>query len=208
MKTHFLLTGLLVLFMFSSFAQTEQSSVMIGGDFSFSYSKEDMDIGENGNGISAEVENILISTNPKLGYFFLRNFAVGVDFNYDFQNSYDPDAPDDNEIISTRYFAGPFIRFYAPLGETVSLLGEANTAYGQRSIDITRGGIETEDRTNSLFTWGVGPGIAIFPNPNVGIEGIAKYNWFKEEDKLLDDEDTPQNTINSFDFKLGLMFYL
>lgn len=137
-------------------AQIQKGNWMVGGDLISS------NFGLNtGGGYNFAVQ-------PKAAYFVKDNLAIGglIDLGF---------AGAKGSSTTFTYNVGPMARYYFNNGEVDNLLkhgrffAEANVGIG--GVTMSQGG----DSANGL-NLGVGPGYAYFITPNIGLEGLVKYN--------------------------------
>lgn len=139
-------------------AQIQKGNVMWGGDI----------IGANvglnsGSGFD-------LNLSPKLGYFVKDNLAVGGYVNLGVNKA--------GTGFSTKYTygIGGFGRYYLSPGEH----GIDNLLKHGRFFAEVNAGFAGQNQkgqpTNNGFNFGFGPGYAYFITPNVGLEGLIKYN--------------------------------
>jgi hypothetical protein len=139
----------------SANAQIQKGNVLVGGDIAnFSLSLN-----------SGSSYNIQIA--PKAAWFVKDNLALGGFFSLGFAGS-------SGSATTTNYGIGGLGRYYVN-DPTINVLKhtrfflEANA--GIQGVDVSKGG----GNTNGLGI-GFGPGIAYFITPNIGLEGLVKYN--------------------------------
>lgn len=114
-------------------AQIQDGAIMAGGNLGFT---------------SASNFNTFY-LNPKIGYFFAKNVAAGLDFSY-----YNPGS-----LVSV----GPFLRGYLTFSD-FSVFGHTRMVYSSG-----------KDRVGNAFGFGIGPGLGYFISDNVAIEAVAEY---------------------------------
>lgn len=154
MRTCFfaLLTG--CLFMCGSIkAQIQQGNVMVGGNIS------NMNLNlDNGGGFN-------MTLSPKAAWFIRDNLALGayVDFGLAAAKGISP---------STSYGVGALGRYYIN-DPTINVLRKTRF-FGEATVGIEGLNPSSGDNTNGLGM-SVGPGIAYFVTPNIGLEGLIKY---------------------------------
>lgn len=158
-KTLFVLVILSLLLTQKTNAQLEKGNVLVGADLAnFNIGLEE-DAGFNVNLV------------PKAAWFIKDNVAFGAYAKLGFSkdNSSGP--------TTTIYGVGPLVRYYAGKEELKDLnflkhgrwFGEANV--GIEGRNQSKGG----GSTNGLGL-GFGPGYAYFITPNIGLEGLFKWN--------------------------------
>ncbi|MDP4264554.1 MAG: hypothetical protein Q8941_18635 [Bacteroidota bacterium] len=136
MKKIILIATLIVTGFINAEAQTENGTVLLGGDISFETS--------NGNGV--------FTASPRVGYFVVKNFAVGGEFNLLTSEGF------------TSWAIGPFVRGY--FAGT-----EQGKFYGQLGVNV--GGATG---SNTRVGFGIGAGYAIFLNRSIAIDLGLNYN--------------------------------
>jgi len=111
-----------------------------------------------------------LQLNPRVGYFFRDNIAVGalVNFGFDYAKSR-------GTVID--YGVSAFGRYYAGSNQ-IELINHARF-FAEANIGPsgTNTIVSGKDNfsTNGLGI-GIGPGVAYFLTPNIGLEALAKYN--------------------------------
>lgn len=163
-------------------AQIQQGNLMVGANLA------NLDIGLQ-NGASVK-----FNLNPRLGYFVKDNVAIGglVKLGVDYAK---------NRGTTVSYGIGAFGRYY--LGDKkyeilkhTRFFGEANAGFGGTNTKVSGSDAIT---TNGLDL-GVGPGVAYFITPNIGLEALAKYN--------LTVGFGSSATVNRLSFEFGFQIYL
>jgi len=135
-------------------AQIQQGNVLAGGDLG------GLSLGLNGDGY------FNLSLNPKAAWFIKDNIAIGAYAKLGLTTA-------KNSGTTTTYGVGPLARYYVndpkvnPLRHA-RIFVEANA--GIEGSNYSKGG-----STNGLGL-GVGPGIAYFITPNIGLETLLKYD--------------------------------
>jgi outer membrane protein W len=130
-------------------AQTDKGTIMAGGQLAFTTNK---------NASSFRL-------NPNFGYFVGDNLAVGGNVRFDFSKA--------GTVSANEFGIGPFMRYYFGKAETKPfLVVSADYLTNTVKTDVTK-------ISNSGFGFLTGLGFAAFLNRNVGVEGIAGYNYAK-----------------------------
>jgi hypothetical protein len=175
-KTIFMRQPLLFLLLvcgFASHAQTETGSYLVGGNLQLNAAKNNTDI----------------QLNPTAGYFFVDNFAAGLNVDL----GYSKNGALSSAFKTTTFGLGPFIRFYTGTAAVRPFLdGDVNFT----SVKYDYG---TNSRTYTGLKYFVGPGAAIFLNRNVAVEGLAGYEHAAYKNQL---------GSGGFTFKIGFQVYL
>jgi hypothetical protein len=208
MKKHLFFSALLFLTFFQSLQaqMLDQGNFLLGATLGFSKSEQKIsfsspDVNEDEKGHSATQ----ISVAPRIGYFLLEDFTIGIGMDYTFSTVKDPgeDRTDDSDLLF-----GPFTRYYLPFADDLALFGEVNVGFGNSSDEQVIGG-NTQNVNTNIFAIGLGPGFTIFSSNGFGIEALFKYNYARSEfDTELNGVKTTRTTkTNKFDISLGLQFY-
>lgn len=155
MKKVFLLAATFYLIT-AAHSQIQKGNVIVGGDIA------DFDLGLNKN------SNFRMTINPSAAWFIKDNIAVGAYINLGL------DAV--NGATATTYGIGPVARYYLGSNQvnTESVLRHTR-AFVEGNVGIQGSNVSQGASTNGLGL-GIGPGIAYFITPNIGLEGLLKYN--------------------------------
>ena len=168
-----LLLFMLLVSGFASHAQTETGNFLVGGNLQLTAAKDNFDI----------------QLNPTAGYFFVDNFAAGLNLDL----GYSKNGALSSAFKTTTLGLGPFVRFYTGTATVRPFLdGDVNFA-------SVKYGYNTDSRTYTGLKFFVGPGAAIFLNRNVAIEGLAGYEHAAYKNQL---------GSGGFTFKVGFQVYL
>jgi hypothetical protein len=111
-----------------------------------------------------------LDLHPQIGYFFRDNVAVGALVNFGFNYA-------KSQGTNINYGIGAFGRYYftgkqVELIKHARLFAEANVGISGKNTIVTG---KPNSSTNGLGI-GIGPGVAYFLTPNIGLEALAKYN--------------------------------
>ena len=187
---------------------------MIGTSLGFSTSSSTVEVKENtslSRGQGTEATQFSIA--PKIGYFVLDNWALGIGLDYTLSRVREPVDVLDPETTYTKTYDsdllfGPFTRFYLPVGLDKALFLEGTFGFGNSSNQINIGG-EPQTTTNNVLALGVGPGFTIFSRDAVGIEALIKYNWAYSQSSIDFQETVTETTniTNALDFSVGVQVY-
>lgn len=152
-KSLCLLAGILLLTSAAVQAQIQKGNVLVGGDIA------NFQLGLNKGGLV----NIVI--DPKAAWFVQDNVAFGGYALLGVTSAKDAGT-------STSYGVGALGRYYAG---PRSIIPVRNARFFvESSVGFEGFNPEFGDNTNGIAL-GVGPGVAYFITPNVGIEGLLKY---------------------------------
>jgi hypothetical protein len=145
MKKSLLSVVAFFVFALAASAQTEKGSWLVGGNL----------------GLNTAKNNTEISISPSAGYFFLHNFAAGINFDYSYSKvSYSK---------VTQLGVGPFARYYFG---TMNIRPFADAELSYESQKTKDPASVTTVNGSSFF---VGGGLAAFINRNVSVEALAGY---------------------------------
>ena len=149
------LTGILViglcLFAFKSQAQIQKGNYLIGGDLA------SLHFGSGGA--------FSVNIDPKVAWFIKDNLALGGYVNFALSTAKE-------ESTTTNYGIGALARYYVNDPKTNVLKHGRLFFEGNAGIE----GNNTLHVTTNGLGIGVGPGYAYFITPNIGLEGLLKYN--------------------------------
>lgn len=192
-------------FILSSYAQTDQWNILIGGSSAMSLTstsdkwKSDDDDGKIGKATQ-------FAFSPMFGVFVINGLAVGVELQTGFQSyKYDDDFIYDYDYNEFLLAAGPFVRYY--------LLSGKIKPYGHLAIG---GGIDiySDDDPNDsdTYSWGVtvwevGAGVGFFVNDHVSID----LGLLHTHQSIKAKEDNPENfksINNEFGLNVGIVVVL
>jgi outer membrane protein len=190
-------TLLVTLASFGAFAQFEQGTMLVGGEFGvgFSTSKTKFDGRTDTNGKSTD-----FTLNPNFGYFIIDNLAVGAELGV-MLNSYKPENTDGKSTETALTF-GPFVRYYFPV--KIFLQGSAGIGTSKTKDDYN--GDVDEDKF-SIFGSSLGAGYAIMLNDNVALEPMVGYESIAYKNKTSG-EPAYKNVNSGLFLRLGFQIYL
>lgn len=136
-------------------AQIQRGNVMVGGTLS------NINLGLNsGNTFSFDI-------SPKAAWFVKDNMALGAYVNFGLITAKGYGGSD------TKYGVGALGRYYIS-DESVNILKHSRF-FVEANVGIEGANYVNGGSTNGLGL-GFGPGIAYFITPNIGLEGLLKYN--------------------------------
>ena len=152
--THAVAIILLLLGGVPSNAQLESVNYLIGSD------SADLQLGLDKGG------NFSFRVDPKAAWFVIDNLALGAYFSFGLSTATGADT-------DISYGIGPLVRYYFSR-EQVNVIRQTRF-FIEGNVGIEGDNPAVGDNTNGLGI-GVGPGLAFFLSPNVGLEGLLKYN--------------------------------
>ncbi len=185
---------------------TSAGNFVVGSSFGLSSAQSNIKhsdgIGDSeGEGPTSMQFNI----SPKVGYFIVDNFALGIGMDYTFS---EVEEPNQNRTKDTDLLFGPFARLYLPIGDDMAVFLEGNFGFGTSS-DIMNIDGQTQNISTNIFAVGAGPGLTIFSSDAVGISASFKYN-FARSDFDTEIGGVKRQTVtktNQFDLSVGIQVY-
>lgn len=154
MKKASLLIAVVILLCNVSKAQIQQGNVLVGGDLG------GLSLGLNGDGY------FNLSLNPKAAWFVRDNIAIGAYAKLGISTA-------KNAGTTTMYGVGPIARYYIN-DPKVNPLQHARFFF-EGNVGIEGSNYSKGSSTNGLGL-GIGPGLAYFITPNIGLETLLKYD--------------------------------
>lgn len=153
-KTLSFLSLLLLLGVYSASAQIQQGNVLVGGDIA------DFEYNLNKGG------NFQMEIDPKAAWFIQDNLALGAYVNFGLATAKEAGTGID-------YGVGALARYYVSPKDFDVL--KHTRLFFEGNVGIEGSNPAVGSNTNGLGL-GVGPGLAYFVTPNIGLEGLLKYN--------------------------------
>ena len=155
-KKIFVLVLLIMYFTITVIAQTDKGNWLLGGNASFSSSKQ------------GDEKLTSINFSPNAGYFFINNLAGGISFDL---SNYKVKGSDGS---TTDLSIGPFLRYYfLKLAQRAMLFGEGSFGFGSYKTTGTYGS------TEKFTSWMLAAGPAFFLNEHTALELALYYNSLK-----------------------------
>ena len=162
-------------------AQLQKGNILVGGDIA---------------GFSLGLDKgsyFTVDINPKAAWFIQNNIAVGGYVNFGLAT-----AKDANTL--TTYGVGALARYYVgPNQVNTDNILKHTRLFVEGNVGIEGSNVSGGASTNGLGL-GVGPGVAYFITPNIGLEGLLKYNGI-----VGGGNDATSNKLN---FNFGFQIYL
>jgi opacity protein-like surface antigen len=172
-------TAVLMVLAMAGFSQTEKGSWLLGGNISYTSTKET----ETGNSSSVSV----FTLNPKIGFFPVNNFAVILNTNYITESS--GNFSDHNLLI------GPAVRYYFPGLESVRLFVGTGVGFGS-----------TSDTHSTAYQFEAGP--SFFLTRAVALEMNINYQSSSTKYNEADSQYNSNYTQSQFGVGFGFIIYL
>ena len=178
MKKSFLIAMVFCLACTIAQSQIQKGNVLVGGDLG------GFNLGLNSSGY------FNLNITPKAAWFIKDNLAVGGYVNLDL-------ATAKGQGTTTNYGVGALGRYYVN-DPKINVLRHARF-FAEANVGIEGNNYSGGNSTNGLGI-GFGPGLAYFITPNIGLEGLLKY------DGIVGFGSNP--TSSSLDFNIGFQIYL
>jgi len=138
-------------------AQIQRGNVMVGGDIA------DFDLGFGDN------STFTMDINPKAAWFIKDNTAVGAYVRLGLQTA-------TGNGTQVGYGVGALARQYVN-GNALSVLRHTRLFFeGNVGIEGENASKSSTNKSTNGLGLGIGPGLAYFITPNIGLEGLLKYN--------------------------------
>ncbi|HMJ70734.1 MAG TPA: hypothetical protein VK508_17650 [Cyclobacteriaceae bacterium] len=184
----------------NAFGQTGKGSWMIGGSASFQHWKSPAFNGTTGTAVTETSSSFSVS--PNVGYFILRNWAVGLSTSFSgIKSEYTGSSGTSNSRE-----LGIFTRYYFPVGKQFFLFSELSGRRGRIESNSTftiGSSVLTSETEWNIGRYKAGIGLAWFVSTNVAIEGILSYT---KEDRKISREPTDTQKVTAFN--IGLQFFI
>jgi hypothetical protein len=178
-----------------SYGQTQQGNFLLGGGFSGSLGNRKVESPGPGNTvIVSKSRSATLVFNPRLGFFIVNGFALGLDA--DIRNNSSRNRDNDIRTTSNSFTIGPFVRYYFPVN--IFLEGRAGFGSGK--------GAELAAYPEArIFNYSIGAGYAAFLNDYVALEPIIRYRATNYTNKANDNLRTSNGNL---EFAISLQIYL
>lgn len=142
--------------------QTEQGSILLGGESKLSFTslnskwKTDYDEGDNGKTFNLEF-------SPQIGFFVIDGLALGAEIPIAYSSEKDED---DDKSITTSLALSPFLRYYFGTSNVKPYL-HGEIGFGNLKLNYNYSSYETSYR---MFLYEIGGGLGIFLNEKVSLD--------------------------------------
>lgn len=197
MKTKSILTLFFVLAIaLSAQAQTERNTFFFGSSagMSANYGKS-----ATINGIEVDgAKSFNLSLTPRLGYFFARNLAAGLEM--DFTHRYSKGG--EQSARTNQILAGPFARYYIPMLENRA----AAFLFGSLGFGTAGNSSEGQNSSATLFGIGFGPGLSFFASERVGLETQLRFDFVNTT--ATANEQTAINNASGVNLQVGVHYFI
>jgi hypothetical protein len=178
-----------------SFAQTQQGNFLLGGGFGAGLGTKQIETpGPNNTTIISKSRSTSLSFNPKVGFFIVDGFALGLDA--EVRNTAERNRDNDTRITSSYFTLGPFVRYYFPINVFLDGRGGFGSGKGAASAGYNDA---------RVFSYSFGAGYAAFLNDYVALEPIVRYRGTNFTNKTNTNFRTMDGNL---EFAIGLQIYL
>lgn len=186
---------------------TDQGNFVIGSTLGFSTanSKVTQEVGDAGATNEERPFSVQLNIAPKVGYFLVDNFALGIGVDYTLNRI---EEGGEEKVKDSDLLFGPFGRYYFPVGDDMAFLIEAGFGFGNATDVVGIAGTRQSITTN-IFAFGVGPGFTIVSSESIGLEASVKYNYAHSsfDTEIGGVRQKTRTDTNQFDFSVGVQFY-
>lgn len=196
-------------------AQTQQGKIMVGvssalsltgtGSNLMSFGYSTTKYKSNASGYTSPPSDKVTSFNllPRIGYFALENLAIGLDVNFIYSKSeYAGYYSNNQTVTSTLFGAGPFVRYYIPVGKVLPFL-EGDGVFGGVSSKMNN----NSANKSSFLALSGGVGIAASLGDKVTFDAMVGYNSLVVK-ATQNNPDNEREVTGTIGLKLGFTVYL
>jgi len=171
---------------FRSFAQHKKGSLAVSGTLNLNIEN---DKNENGNVTDDENKTTYFRLVPSVEYFITDRFSAGLGIGYAVNRNkvVNGTGPGSTTTISTSGapVIKPYVRMYFPMGEKVSIFGEASIYLEPGNTTTKTTGNQTNSTSNTDFRINIGltPGLSLSLSNKIAIDatyGFIGYKHYKE----------------------------
>lgn len=166
----------------SAEAQIQKGNIMVGAGLA------NFDVGlQKGASVGLDL-------HPRIGYFVRDNIAIGALVNFGFNYA-------KSQGTNINYGINAFARYYVSSSDmelirNARFFAEGNAGINGRNTIVTG---KPNSSTNGMGI-GIGPGVAYFLTPNIGLEALLKYNGIVGFGNTA--------TAHSLNLEVGFQIYL
>ncbi|HTJ49788.1 MAG TPA: autotransporter outer membrane beta-barrel domain-containing protein [Cyclobacteriaceae bacterium] len=150
----------------TSFAQTQQGRMMVGGSLGFS---GHTDKTKNNNTTVTTDKYTTFSLAPQFGYFVIDNLAVGAGLDLSAESH--KMLYNDSKSVTTTLQFEPFVRYYLPM----KIFFHGSFGVGSSKVKTTDNNVTTTSN-GGVTSGSIAAGYAWFLNSNVAIEPMVGYS--------------------------------
>lgn len=193
----------LILGISNVFAQTQKGTFLLGAGTNFDLSFLSSQVSTESYD-SDKVKNNSFEFTPRVGYFLLNNFVVGIDFVIS-----NASQKEDGDVYKSNTFAaGPFARIY--IGQkNIKPFIHGGLGFGKNTEEYNSSyaGYPDDKVKSDLITYDVGGGVSFFLSPKVSLELAIAYGNATSKYKTYYNEDA-KNKITGIDSSIGFSIHL
>ena len=200
---------LFILVSICSFSQTEKGKYTIGANSNLSFSKTNGKIRGQNNTYERDLGSTTqFDISPEIGYSFLKNFFVGIGFNYQYSNE---DLVDFSYWTkSNSYLSTLFLKYYFSENRFKPFL---KTAYGfgveNREFQFTDISSRINNSKTKIQNFTFGAGIGYFLTNYISLEMSLNYSYLKTNEKgTLVSDNNASRIFNGFNSNIGFYIFL
>jgi hypothetical protein len=190
-------TLFVVLTSWSAFAQFEQGTLLVGGNFGLEFTTSKSKFSNQTNTISKTTR---FGLEPRVGYFVIDHLAVGAGVGLSLYSEKIDDS--DNKYSQTEIMLSPFVRYYFDPGFFV----EGKVGLGVANSKNEFGGDVDKDKY-ALGQLALGAGYAIFLNDNVALEPMIGFQSMSQKVKTSGEPEVKYIDSGLF-LRVGFQIYL
>ncbi len=184
------------------FSQISSGSLVVGGAFSLSLSKDKTEEGSNTEDGPSRTNFSLI---PDVEYFLADNLSVGIGIGYTLNKSKTENSISETISKNGMFTISPYLKKYFSLGDRAYFYGQAQASlgFGKTTIETKSGSTTvTTERNSSMFSIGVIPGFRYDISDKVGLEaGIGFLGFTQDVDKSKNGNTNRRDITNTFSFR-------
>jgi hypothetical protein len=190
-------TAMVVLGSMSAFAQFDQGTKLVGGQFGLEFSTEKSKLN---NQTDTDGKWTSFSFEPRFGYFVINNLAIGGELGVT-SYTWKPEGAD-GKSTGTELTIGPFARYYFEPGIFV----EGKYTVGTQKTKQDYFG-DTEEEKAALSNFALGAGYALFLNDNVALEPMIGFQSSSAKNKTTGEPEVKSISSGLF-LRVGFQVYL
>lgn len=185
-----------------AFSQISSGSLVVGGAFSLSLSKDKT---EQGSNTDEGPSRTYFSIIPDVEYFLADNLSAGMGIGYTLNRSKTENS--NSEVITKdgMFTISPYLKKYFSLGDRAYFYGQAlaSFGFGKETIETKfSSSTLTTERNSSIISIGIVPGFRYDISDKVGLEaGIGFLGFIHDVDKSKNGNTDRRDITNTFSFR-------
>jgi opacity protein-like surface antigen len=183
----------------SAFGQS-QGSLVVGGAFSLTMSKDKT---EQGSTTTDGVSRTQFEFTPDLEYFLSESLSAGVGIGYTFAKV-KTNNNNDQIVKSGMFSLAPYLKKYFTVGDRAAFFGKAQLSFGfgKQTIEQKVGGVTVSDETKLRdFSLGIIPGFKFKVSEKIALEaGIGFVGFQQNVGKKDNGSGEVKDITNTFKF--------